>query len=122
MPKNQSPSIFHWYAHFKKKTGIQGENSPSGGVETEELKERLIQLQNHFMILEKKEEYAKSTLIESQSKWTMFSKDILTIAKELIQTMEALQIRLTLNKVPLEPIQEKLARYEAFLLHNSDEI
>ena len=91
-------------------------------METEELQERLMMLQNHFMVLERKEEYAKNTLIESQSKWTMFSKDILTIAKELIQTMEALQIRLTLNKVPLEPIQEKLARYEAFLLHNSDEI
>ena len=36
--------------------------------------------------------------------------------------MDQLQIRYTINKVPLEPIQDKLARYEAFLLHNSDEI
>ena len=36
--------------------------------------------------------------------------------------MDALQIRQTINKVPIEPIQEKLARYEAFLLHNSEEI
>lgn len=73
-------------------------------------------------MLEKKEEYAKSTLIESQSKWTLFSKDILNIAKELHQTMEAYQIRQSLNKVPMEPIREKLSRYEAFLIHNSDEI
>ena len=79
-------------------------------------------MQRHYVVLEKKEEYAKSTLIDSQSKWTLFSKDILNIAKELLQTMDALQIRQTINKVPIEPIQEKLARYEAFLLHNSEEI
>ena len=44
-------------------------------------------------MLEKKEEYAKSTLIDSQSKWTLFSKDILNIAKELLTTMDALRIR-----------------------------
>lgn len=52
----------------------------------------------------------------------MFSKDILGVAKELMSTMQALQIRTTINKVPIEPIQEKLARYETFLLHNSEEI
>ena len=55
-------------------------------------------------MLEKKEEYAKTTLIDSQSKWTLFSKDILNIAKELMSTMQALQIRTTINKVPIEPI------------------
>ena len=47
-------------------------------------------MQRHYVVLEKKEEYAKSTLIDSQSKWTLFSKDILNIAKELLQTMDAL--------------------------------
>lgn len=46
----------------------------------------------------------------------------MNIAKELLTTLDALQIRQTINKVPIEPIQDKLARYEAFLLHNSDEI
>ena len=41
-------------------------------------------IQKHYVVLERKEEYAKTTLIDSQSKWTLFSKDILTIAKELI--------------------------------------
>jgi len=49
----------------------------------------MLLLQRHYVVLEKKEEYAKSTLIESQSKWTLFSRDILNIAKELLQTMEA---------------------------------
>jgi hypothetical protein len=35
-------------------------------------------------MLEKKEDYAKNTLIESQSKWTLFSRDILNISKELL--------------------------------------
>ena len=61
-------------------------------------------LQRHFVVVEKKEEYAKTTLIDSQSKWTLFSKDILNIAKELQSTLDALQIRQTINKVPIEPI------------------
>ena len=58
--------------------------------DAEELQEKLMLMQRHYVVLEKKEEYAKSTLIDSQSKWTLFSKDILNIAKELLQTMDAL--------------------------------
>ena len=47
-------------------------------------------MQRHYVIVEKKEEYAKQTLIDSQSKWTLFSKDVLNIAKELLQTLAAL--------------------------------
>lgn len=90
--------------------------------ELEDLKEKMLLLQKHYVMLEKKEEYAKNTLIESQSKWTLFSRDILNISKELLQTLEAYQIQQTVSKVPIEPIQEKLARYEAFLIHNSDEL
>ena len=123
MPKNQSPQIFHWYANFKKKQLGGGDmGGPNISPDAEELQEKLMLMQRHYVVLEKKEEYAKSTLIDSQSKWTLFSKDILNIAKELLTTMDALRIRQTINKVPIEPIQEKLARYEAFLLHNSEEI
>lgn len=59
-----------------------------GGPELEDSKEKLFNLQKHYLILQKKEEYAKTTLIESQSKWTNFSKDILNIAKELHLTLE----------------------------------
>lgn len=126
--KSQSPQLFHWYATFKKKVGLHGQNNQGGGpagpvnADIEELTERLMLMQRHYVVIEKKEQYAKTTLIDSQSKWTLFSKDILNIAKELLATMDALQIRQTINKVPMEPIQEKLARFEAFLLHNSDEI
>ena len=73
-------------------------------------------------MLEKKEEYAKNTLVESQSKWTLFSRDILNISKELLGTLEAYQIQQTVGRVPLDPIQEKLSRYEQFLVHNSEEL
>ena len=122
IPKNQSPQLFHWYANFKKRAGPSDLGGGSASADAEELKERLLLMQRHYVVLEKKEEYAKSTLIESQSKWTLFSKDILNIAKELLQTMDAFQISQSMNKVPMDPIREKLSRYEAFLIHNSDEI
>ena len=89
MSKNQSPAIFHWYANFKKRTGPSEMGGGGVSADAEELKDRLLLMQRHYVVLEKKEEYAKSTLIESQSKWTLFSKDILNIAKELLQTMDA---------------------------------
>lgn len=64
----------------------------------------MVMLQKHYLVLEKKEEYAKTTLIESQSKWTLFSKDILNIAKELLNTLYALQVNQSISKVPLPPI------------------
>lgn len=72
--------------------------------------------------MEKKEEYAKNSLVDSQSKWTLFSRDILYIAKELLSTLDALQVNQSIGKVPLPPIQEKLGRYEHFLQNNMVEI
>ena len=96
IPKNASPQIFHWYANFKKKVGLHREEGNELArvdhisPEAAELKEKIIVLQKHYVALEGKEQYAKSTLIESQSKWTLFSKDILNIAKELLHTLDAL--------------------------------
>lgn len=50
----------------------------------------MIVLQKHYLVMEKKEEYAKNSLVDSQSKWTLFSRDILYIAKELLNTLDAL--------------------------------
>ena len=73
LPKSSSPQIFHWYANFKKKTGLHVQEGFGMGAsdqgrldaEAEEYKEKLNLLQRHYVVLEKKEEYAKSTLIES---------------------------------------------------------
>ena len=90
--------------------------------EVEDLKERLLMLQKHYLILQKKEEYTKQTLIESQSKWTNFSKEILNISKELLFSLEQMGAKMTLNKIPLMPIRDKMARYEAFLNNNAEEL
>jgi hypothetical protein len=65
--------------------------------EIDDMKERMLMLQKHYLILQKKEEYTKQTLIESQSKWTNFSKEILNIAKELLFSLESMGAKLTLN-------------------------
>lgn len=83
------------------------------------MREQLALTQRQYVMLEKKEEYAKNTLIKSQSNWTFFSRDILNIAKELLMTMDAMQINMTINKVPVEPVRDKLARYESFLISNA---
>ena len=71
-------------------------------------------LQKHYLVLEKKEEYAKTTLIESQSKWTLFSKDILNIAKELLNTLNALQVNQSISKVPCRPFKRSLPAMRSF--------
>jgi LisH domain-containing protein ARMC9 len=48
--KNQSPQLFHWYAHFKKKTGLhvaeghEMARADGNSPEAEELKEQMIML------------------------------------------------------------------------------
>lgn len=124
LPKISSPQIFHWYANFKKKAGNGGRETAPGMIspEAEDIKERLLMLQKHYLILQKKEEYTRQTLIESQSKWTNFSKEILNISKELFFTMESMGVKQTINKISLAPIRDKMARYEAFLNNNSEEL
>jgi len=66
LPKLSSPSLFHWYANFKKKQalgGVAGSNQAYDDSEIEEVKEKFQLLQKHYVILQKKEQYAKSTLI-----------------------------------------------------------
>ena len=125
LPKISSPQLFHWYANFKKKVGAGGRDTAGSMMispEAEEIKERLLMLQKHYLILQKKEEYTRQTLIESQSKWTNFSKEILNISKELLFTIESMGVKQTVNKISLVPIRDKMARYEAFLNNNSEEL
>ena len=52
-----------------------------GGRVDEVLQGRFQTLQQQFRVLQKREAYAKQVLLESQTKWTNFSRDILNIAK-----------------------------------------
>lgn len=60
LPKLSSPQIFHWYATFKKKAGPNGRDILTGSSpEVEDTKERLLMLQKHYLILQKKEDYTR---------------------------------------------------------------
>jgi len=74
-------------------------------MELEELKEKFMLLQKHYVVLQKKEQYAKSTLIQSQSKWTSFAREITNISKELLFSLEAMGAKTTVNKIALLPIR-----------------
>jgi len=69
-------------------------------------------------VTQKKEQYAKTTLIQSQSKWTSFAREIVNISKELLYSLEAMGAKSTVNKISFVPIRQKLANYEAFLNNN----
>jgi len=60
LPKLSSPQLFHWYASFKKK-GPSNPRDLSSAIspEAEDIKERLLMLQKHYLILQKKEEYTR---------------------------------------------------------------
>ncbi len=65
--------------------------------------------------MKEKKDNATVKLLESQSKWTSFAKDILAISKELFKAIHTLQ---THGQIPLEFLEMSSARiqkYEAFL-------
>ena len=66
----------------------RGENN----VATDSVNDRLSQMQKTLMTQQRKEQYAKKALYESQIKWTHFSTDIIRYCKELIEAMETLNI------------------------------
>jgi hypothetical protein len=51
LPKLSSPQLFHWYATFKKKGALGGRDTAGVSPEAEEIKERLLMLQKHYLIL-----------------------------------------------------------------------
>jgi hypothetical protein len=55
--------------------------------------DRLAKMQRTLVSLQKKEQFAKKTLYESQIKWTHFSSDIVRVCKELIFAMEQQKIQ-----------------------------
>jgi hypothetical protein len=60
LPKLSSPQLFHWYANFKKKGPVNARDLSSAiSPEAEDIKERLLMLQKHYLILQKKEEYTR---------------------------------------------------------------
>ena len=83
--------------------------------------------------MQKKEQFAKKTLYESQIKWTNFSADIVRVCNELISAMEEKKILNYQAKSvssqgivsvvrSLPHIKDKITKYDAFLQNNKQEL
>lgn len=106
------------------KTGRKEEIAASEELEGQlaVAKQELGDIQGQYEILQKREEYARNTLLESQTKWTNFSKDILNMTKELYRTIEAVKRGNIPNKDLLDAIFEKILRYDSFLNASNEEL
>lgn len=75
----------------------------------------LEKLQEEVLQLRSQEENAKVKLLESQTKWTSFAKDILAVCKELLKAIHTLQANNPVPKDFLEMSDARIRKYEAFL-------
>lgn len=123
-PHVATPVLVQAFAAYSGQGGRRNREEVSDGLreEYEQLTREVAQLQAEYTTLSQKEEFARITLIESQSKWTNFSKDILNMSKELFRTVEALRSGHQPNEQTLHIIQEKMGRYDQFLNLSSDEL
>ena len=91
------------------------EEAANGGVSYDTLKQQNAILQQQLVNIKEKKENATVKLLESQSKWTSFAKDILAISKELFKAIHTLQSHNTVPKEFLEMSSARIQKYESFL-------
>lgn len=74
-------------------------------------------LEKQLIIAQKKEEMAKSTLIESQGKWTNFCKGLMSVSKQIISSYE--NGNKNGNQIPgIRDLLQKLDKYSEFIKTN----
>ena len=81
----------------------------------DELKAQSEKLQAQLSSMKEKKDSATGKLLESQTKWTSFAKDILAISKELFKAIHTLQSHNTVPKEFLEMSAARIQKYEMFL-------
>lgn len=86
------------------KMGVSGLVSPPSLAVQEELRKA-----------KQREEYIKSALVESQTKWTAFSMSIVQMGKQLLEQI------VTGKSCDLQAIRRRLAEYERFLTSTGDD-
>lgn len=72
-------------------------------------------LEDEVIRLRKKEGNATVKLLESQTKWTSFAKDILAVCKELLKAIHTLQANTPVPVDFLELSEARIRKYEVFL-------
>lgn len=146
--KNNSPSpsqpmllqMYKAYAGLKKdsKKGQSGgkqllkENESSMHDYEEQISQLMNQIDElerenknykvQIMTVHQREEYARSALLESQTKWNNLAKDILYMTKELYRSLESIKRGQAINEPLINAIAERIVKYDSFLNMTSDEI
>lgn len=125
---NHQPLLVQIYKNYtsgKSRSQPKGKNvrkevEPS--IEDEEEDDpRYQELKMQYIMLQKREESTRNTLVESQGKWTSFSKDILNLTKDLYNCFENLRRGYNVDSAVINNIIEKVYRYEMFLNSNGDD-
>ncbi|CAI2383621.1 unnamed protein product [Moneuplotes crassus] len=78
----------------------------------EQIGEQLAILQQRYSELQQKEQNTKRAFINSQQKWTNFSKNILVIAKQLMGVVDNSDASKSINTIVYKTMKEKIAKYE----------
>lgn len=91
-------------------------------AELYEIAQKYEELQKQYALLQKREDYTRNTLVESQAKWTSFAKDILNLTKDLYNCVENLKRGFNIDHNLISGILEKVNRYEIFLNSNGDDV
>jgi LisH domain-containing protein ARMC9 len=133
--QNQQPMLVTIFKNYSSasSTGGKTRSQPKGKSmkkeievsideesETETFKE-LDRLKKQFVILQKREEYTRNTLVESQTKWTSFAKEILSLTKDLYSCVENLRRGFNVDYNMIGAVMEKVGRYEVFLNSTGDD-
>ena len=93
-------------------------NYTSTNEQVKELKEDYTKMEFQMNVFKERSELAISKLIESQTKWTSFTKDILNISKELFRAIHFLKSNVAIPEKFLEISEDRILKYESFLNSN----
>ena len=97
----------------------KGMHSAGGGREVDDtVRNEYMKLQKDYNAIFEEKESAKEKLLESQTNWTLFSKDILSISKDLYKAIQAMQTGQEFAEDLLTNSKAQIDKYEAFLNSN----
>jgi len=131
------PVLYQMYAVYSKRADGGGGATPNkraGGSGTptpevaamtliqEDFREKYNGMQLQCAELQRKEEYARSTLIESQTKWTSFAKEILNVAIDLVKAINNAKQGVPIQEKMLGIVVDKIHRYGNFLNVNLENL
>ncbi len=118
LPSLEEPKLYRMWEVYQR----YGRGAYSAGSErvrdTDPLKEEYLKLQKDYQGVFEEKEAAKDKLLESQANWTLFSKDILAISKELYKAIIAMKNRQKVPEELLATSKAQIDKYESFLNSN----